>query len=76
MQTKMTTGRLRELLAKAAEDVVNGCLEIERAESLQKLAKNVTDSLYSETKIAMFRKDCSLPDYALGSLPVGEVDKT
>lgn len=74
MTEKMTTGKLRELLAKAAEDVVNGNLEIEKAESLQKLAKNVTDSLYSETKIAMFRKDCSLSEYKLGSLPVGEAE--
>ncbi len=49
-----TTGQLRAMLANAAKGVLNGDLDIDRATALHKLAKNISDSLYSETKIAMF----------------------
>lgn len=67
-----TTGQLRVLLANAAKGVVNGDFDIDRATALHKLAKNISDSLYSETKIAMFAKDAAQTQYEMGMLPLGE----
>ena len=67
-----TTGQLRTLLANAAKGVLNGDLDIERAQALHKLAKNITESLYSETKIAMFKHDIDQPMERLGELSLGD----
>ena len=48
-----TTGQLREVLAETIKYVMNGSIDIEKANSMHKLAKNISDSLYSETKIRM-----------------------
>lgn len=69
-----TTGQLRTMLANAAKDVLNGDLDIDRAMALHRLAKNISESLYSETKIAMFHHDAAKPEYAMGELPLGETD--
>ena len=65
-----TTGQLRELLAKAAQDVLTGDLEIEKATALHKLSKNISESLYSETKIAMFQNEIGRTVHEMGSLPL------
>jgi hypothetical protein len=52
--------------------VLNGDLDIERAVSVHKLAKNITESLYSETKIAMFANEIGADQVELGNLPLGE----
>ena len=52
-----TTGQLRTLLANAAKAVLDGSLPIDKALALHKLAKNISESLYSETKIEMFRTE-------------------
>ena len=67
-----TTGNLRTILAKAAQDVVSGELEVERAKTLHKLAKNITESLYSETKIAIFRNESGQKAEAFGALSLGD----
>lgn len=67
-----TTGQLRAMLANAAKGVLNGDLEVERAIALHKLAKNISDSLYSETKIAMFNKEANINIHDFGKLPIGE----
>lgn len=67
-----TTGQLRSLLAAAANSVIDGSLEIEKATMLHKLSKNISDSLYSETKIAMFRRDAGMKSNAFGKLPLGD----
>lgn len=67
-----TTGQLRTLLANAAKGIVNGSLGIDEATALHKIAKNISDSLYSETKIAMFRKDADLTLSEFGKLPLGD----
>jgi hypothetical protein len=69
-----TTGQLRAALAKAAEDVLCGKLDIEKATMLHKLSKNISESLYSETKIAMFRKDSGLKPERFGMLLLGDPD--
>lgn len=67
-----TTGQLRTLLANAAKGVMNGDLDIARAEALHKIAKNISESLYSETKIAMFRHDAAQEIVAFGELSLGD----
>lgn len=66
-----TTGQLRELLANAAQNVLNGSLDIEKATTLHKLAKNISESLYSETKIAMFSHEVGKTIPEMGNLPLG-----
>lgn len=67
-----TTGQLRTMLANAAKGVMQGQLDIDRAVALHKLAKNISDSLYSETKIAMFRRDAELRIDNFGEMPIGD----
>jgi len=66
-----TTGQLREMLADAAKNVLNGSLDIEKATALHKLAKNISESLYSETKIAMFSHEIGKNIPEMGNLPLG-----
>lgn len=67
-----TTGQLRSLLANAAKWVINGGMDVERATALHKLAKNISDSLYSETKIAMFRRESGEDITRFGDLRLGD----
>lgn len=67
-----TTGQLRTMLANAAKGVLNGDLDIDRAVALHKLAKNISESLYSETKIAMFKNEIGDQIEALGELKIGD----
>ncbi len=67
-----TTGQLREVLAKAAQDVLSGALPIDQAMALHKLSKNISESLYSETKIAMFRNETGAEMLPFGDLPIGD----
>lgn len=67
-----TTGQLRQLLANAIKGVINGDLEVEDAIAVHKLSKNVTESLYSETKIAMFHNQIGREVQKLGSLSLGD----
>ncbi len=60
------------MLAIAAKSVMNGSLDIERASALHKLAKNISDSLYSETKIAMFRNEVGQDIERFGELSIGD----
>ena len=66
-----TTGQLRELLANAVKGVLNGDLDIDKATALHKLAKNISESLYSETKIAMFSHEVGKDIPEMGDLPLG-----
>ena len=68
----LTTGQLRTMLANAAKGVLNGDLDIDRATALHKLAKNISESLYSETKIAMFSNEIGKEIPEMGSLPLGD----
>lgn len=67
-----STGQLRTLLANAALSVIDGSLELEKATLLHKLSKNISDSLYSETKIAMFRREAGIKPGAFGQLLIGD----
>jgi len=67
-----TTGHMRTMLANAAKGVLNGSLDVPKAEAIHKLAKNITESLYSETKIAMFNNEIGATVKDLGSLELGD----
>ena len=67
-----TTGQLRTMLANAAKAVMQGQLDIDRATALHKLAKNISDSLYSETKIAMFRRESDQKLENFGEMLIGD----
>lgn len=67
-----TTGQIRTLLASAAQSVLSGSLDIPKAESLHKLCKNISDSLYSETKIAMFRREAGVAPVRFGQMEIGD----
>ena len=67
-----TTGQLRTMLANAAKGVMQGQLDIDKAVALHKLAKNISDSLYSETKIAMFRRETDQQMEAFGAMAIGD----
>ena len=69
-----TTGQLRVMLANAAKGVINGDLDIDRAMALHKLAKNISESLYSETKIAMFSHEIGVEIPKMGDLLLGGTD--
>lgn len=68
----MTTGQLRTMLANAAKGVMNGDLPIDKALALHKLAKNITESLYSETKIAMYRHEVGETAERFGEMRLGD----
>jgi hypothetical protein len=59
------------MLANAAKGVLNGDMDIDRALALHKLAKNISESLYSETKIAMFSHEIGQDVPKMGDLPLG-----
>lgn len=60
------------MLANAAKAVIDGTLDIDKATMLHKLSKNISDSLYSETKIAMFRREAGMKPEAFGKLQIGD----
>jgi hypothetical protein len=60
------------MLANAAKAVMQGQLDIDRASALHKLAKNISDSLYSETKIAMFRRESDQTVEKFGEMLIGD----
>ena len=60
------------MLVNAAKGVLNGDLDLDKAMTLHKLAKNISESLYSETKIAMFRNEIGETMSKFGELPLGD----
>lgn len=70
-----TTGQLRELLADTIKWTLNGSCDIEKAQAVHKLSKNISDSLYSETKIRMFSHEVGETIKDMGNLPLGETEK-
>jgi hypothetical protein len=72
MKEVKTTGQLRSLLANAMKGVLNGDLEISKADAIHKLAKNISESLYSETKIAIFRNEVGQTIEKFGELSIGD----
>lgn len=59
------------MLVNAAKGVLNGDLDIEKANAIHMLSKNITDSSY-RNKIAMFNRECKTEIYKIGQLPIGD----
>ena len=55
----------------AALGVLNGDMD-PTGGGAAKLSKNITESLYSETKIAMFQHEVGRETHEMGSLPIGD----
>jgi hypothetical protein len=66
-----TTGDLRELLANTIMGVANKEIPIAEAMAIHKLSKNIVESLYSETKIAIFHSEIKQDVESMGDLPIG-----
>ena len=66
-----TTGDMRKVLANAALSVIEGKMSIEKAQTLHKLSRNITDSLYSEAKIGALQKDLGREVARFGQMPIG-----
>lgn len=66
-----TTGHLREVLAETIKQVIDGSIDIEKANAMHKLSKNISDSLYSETKIRMFAHEVGQEVHTMGDMPLG-----
>lgn len=60
------------MLANAAKGVMQGQLDLDKALALHKLAKNISDSLYSETKIAVFRREADIKLENFGEMLIGD----
>lgn len=67
--------QMRELLAKATQDVLAETLSVDKALAVHKLTKTITDSLYSETKIAMFEQSVSRAIVPMGEMKIGAPEK-
>jgi len=67
-----TTGQLRDMLFNAQKGLRNGDLDLDGAWKVYKLAKNICESLYSETKIAMFRHEVGEKIAEFGKPPLGD----
>lgn len=67
-----TTGNLRSELAQLIEDVKAGSRSPEDANLIIKAAGRITDSLYSEAKIAQIAMTTGEQSTRLGQLHIGE----
>jgi hypothetical protein len=67
-----TTGQLRTMLANAAQDVLANKLELDKANTVFKLAKSISDSLYSEAKIKLLNHQIGQEITNTGELYIGD----
>lgn len=68
-----TTGKLREYLAKAIVDVKRGALDVDRANTMVKAARSITESMYSEVKVKSMAVELGAkPQAEIGDLKLGE----
>jgi len=57
MKKIKTSGELRETLLESINNVINGTLEVDQAKNITNMAKQVNDSLYSEVKVSVTKRD-------------------
>lgn len=67
-----TTGDLREFLVNMMVGVKNGDLDIQEANSINKLAAQVNESFYSEIKIAKISAESGQQVVELGQLGINK----
>ncbi len=66
------TGQLREFLVDMMVGVKNGMVDTEKARNLVKLAGQVNESFYAETKVMKIKAEAGQAIQAFGSLPINE----
>ena len=65
------TGDLRRFIVSTMEQVSSGDIELDKAQSITRLASQVNESFYSEIKTARFLKDAGKDIPKLGTLALG-----
>ncbi len=65
-----TTGEIRQFLCDAIVAVKDGDMNLDVARTVGKLAAQVTESIYSETKVLQFQKEAGAVVGELGALKV------
>lgn len=66
-----TTGDLRQFLADSIMAVKNGHMDAQKARDVTKMAAQITESFYSEVKVAKTMKELGRSVKELGELPIG-----
>lgn len=67
-----TTGQLRSFLADAIEKVANGDMDVHRASQIQKLAGQLTESMYCEVKATALGLQMGRQVAEFGTMQVGD----
>lgn len=70
MSRMKTTGDLRQFLATAIMDVKNGNMDSDTARNITKMAAQITESFYSEVKVAQTMKELGRVVKDFGDLPM------
>jgi len=66
-----TTGDLRQFLADSIMAVKNGHMDSQKSRDVTKMAAQITESFYSEVKVAKTMKELGRSVKGLGELPIG-----
>lgn len=75
MQGKIkTTGQLRAFLSETIERLRAGLVDADTAGKITKMAGQINESFYSETKVAKTHLEMGLEVAKLGDLQIGGVD--
>jgi hypothetical protein len=70
-----TSGDLRDYLCMAIKSVGNGSMDVAKANSINKLAGQINESLYSEVKVAKTALELGQTAAEFGRLPLGGEDE-
>ena len=70
MSRMKTTGDLRQVLANAIMDVKSGNMDSDTARNITKMAAQITESFYSEVKVAQTMKELGRVVKDFGDLPM------
>lgn len=70
MSRMKTTGDLRQFLANAIMDVKSGNMDSDTARNITKMAAQITESFYSEVKVAQTMKELGRVVKDFGDLPM------
>lgn len=76
MKRIKTTGGMREFLADMMLGIKNGHIDIDKASRITKMAGQINESLYAETKVAQVRKAAGQEMGVLGSMPLNDTTES
>ena len=69
------TGDLRKVVAETLTKLSMGKITHEDASGIHRLARTITDSLYSETKVSALQRELGEPTHLFGKLPIYTEEK-